>query len=314
VTPNLDSTGNINGTVEDAEGAPITGAHVKLVREDQSLNLEVLSGDDGEFSFSNIASGPFKLTITATGFAPQSSSGTLHAGEFFIVPKIAMPVATALTEVKVTASPVEVAQEQIKEEEKQRVLGVFPNFYVTYVPDAAPLNARQKFELARKSVLDPVSIALVGVQAGVEQARNYFPGYGQGAAGYGKRFGAAYGDLLSGTLIGGMILPTVFKQDPRYFFKGTGSKRSRLAYALSRSVIAKGDNGKWEPNYSNILGSFAAGAISNLYYPAESRHGAKLTVENGLIGIGAVGAGNVLQEFLIPKLSHKIPKRDPNKQ
>ena len=252
--------------------------------------------------------------VTASGFAPQTVTGTLHPGQFLIVPKVALAVATAVTEVKVESSPEEVAQAQVKEEEKQRVLGVFPNFYVSYVPDAAPMNRKQKFELGWKTVVDPVTFGLVGAIAGVEQARNDFRAYGQGAQGYGKRFGAAYADTLTGTFIGGVILPSVLKQDPRYFYKGTGSKHSRMFYALGSSVICKGDNGHWQANYSNILGSFAAGGLSNLYYPAQSRHGAQLTVENGLLSIGATGAANVLQEFLIPKLTKNGPKRDAGKQ
>jgi hypothetical protein len=203
---------------------------------------------------------------------------------------------------------VEVAQEQMKVEEKQRALGVVPNFYVSYLPNAAPLNARQKFELAWKTAVDPVSFGLIAAIAGGEQAQNAYPGYGQGAQGYGKRFGAAYADFVAGTFLGGAILPAILKQDPRYFYKGTGSTKSRLLYSLGSAVVCKGDNGRWQANYSNIIGSFAAGGISNLYYPPSDRHGAQLTFENGLIAIGATGAANLLQEFLIPKLSRNVPK------
>ena len=91
---------------------------------------------------------------------------------------------------------------------------------------------------------------VVGAFAGVEQAGNTFAGYGQGAQGYGKRFGANYADGLSDTMIGGAILPSLFKQDPRYFYKGTGTIRSRAMYAIANAVICKGDNGRWQPNYS----------------------------------------------------------------
>ncbi len=100
----------------------------------QSTNQEVLSGDNGQFSFANIPSGPFELTITSAGFAAQPSSGVLHSGETYIVPPIVLAVATALTEVRVGLSPLEVAQEQVQDEEKQRVLGFIPNFYVSYAP------------------------------------------------------------------------------------------------------------------------------------------------------------------------------------
>jgi hypothetical protein len=193
------------------------------------------------------------------------------------------------------------------------VLGVIPNFYVSYDPNAVPLTSKQKFKLARKTIVDPVTFVLVGGIAGVEQAQNDFSGYGQGAQGYGKRFGAGYADTVAGTFIGSAILPSLLKQDPRYFYKGSGSKRSRILYAIANAVICKGDNGRWQPNYSNILGSVAAGGISNLYYPAQDRNGAGLTFENAAIGIGASAASNLLQEFLIRKLTPKVPKAAPVK-
>jgi hypothetical protein len=139
----------------------------------------------------------------------------------------------------------------------------------------------------------------------VEQAQNHFRGYGQGAQGYAKRFGAGYADTVAGTFVGSAILPALLKQDPRYFYKGTGSTPSRLAYAIANSVICKGDNRRWQVNYSNILGNMAAGGISNLYYPAQDRDGAGLTFENAAIGIGASAIANVFQEFVIRKLTPK---------
>jgi hypothetical protein len=115
---------------------------------------------------------------------------------------------------------------------------------------------------------------------------------------------------VSGTFIGSAILPSLLKQDPRYFYKGSGSKRSRILYAIANSVICKGDNGHWQPNYSNVLGNLAAGGISNLYYPAQNRNGAALTFENAAIGIGATAAANLVEEFLMRKLTTNIPKHD----
>jgi len=289
----------------------VAGARVTLVRENQSPNLEVLSGDNGQFAFTNIAPGPFQLTITAADFATQSIPGTLRSGENCTVPQITLAVATAFTEVQVVLSQTELAEAQIKDEEKQRVFGVIPNFYVSYVPDAAPLSSKQKFELAWKSTVDPITFGVTGAIAGIEQAENRFSGYGQGAEGYGKRFGASYADLVTSTYIGGAILPSLLKQDPRYFYKGTGGKRSRILYALANSVICKGDNGHWQANYSGILGSLAAGGISNLYYPAKDRNGAGLTFENALIGIGATAAVNILQEFVVRKWTPNVPNSAP---
>jgi Carboxypeptidase regulatory-like domain len=306
-------SGSISGTVVDQSGAVVAGAQVTLTGEDQSLNQRALSGDDGQFSFANIAPGPFQLAIMSEGFATQTFSGILRSAEIYIVPQIALAVAAAVTEVKVRLSRTEVAEEQIKVEEKQRVLGVIPNVYVSYVPNAVSLTSKQKFELAWKTIVDPVTFVLLGGIAGVEQARNDLSGYGQGAQGYAKRYGANYADLVTGTFIGSAILPSLLKQDPRYFYKGSGSKRSRILYAIANSVICKGDNGRWQANYSNILGNLAAGGISNFYYPANDRNGAGLTFENAAIGIGASAVANLFQEFLIRKLTPKVPNNAPAK-
>jgi hypothetical protein len=309
--PEQQLSASLSGTIVDPTGAAVVGARVILSREDQSPNQEVLSGDDGQFSFANIAPGPFHLTSTLEGFATQASSGILRPGQSYTVPQIAMALATAVTEVRVVLSRTEVAEDQIKAQEKQRVLGVVPNFYVSYERNAVPLTSKQKFELAWKTTVDPVSFGLTGAIAGIQQARNDFSGYGEGAQGYAKRYGASYADFVAGTYIGGAILPSLLKQDPRYFYKGSGSKRSRVLYAIANSVICKGDNGHWQANYSSILGSLAAGGISNLYYPAENRDGAEITFENAIIGIGESAAVNLLQEFVIRRLTRNVPTYQP---
>lgn len=302
--------GTICGSIIDVTGAPIVGAKITLTRDDQSTD-EQLSDENGRFTFSNVKPGEFQLTIASQGFTSQGTSGLLHGGENYSVPQVALTLATSITEIHVNMSRMEIAESEIKEQEKQRVLGFVPNFYVSYVSDAAPLSAKQKFELAWKTTIDPVNFALTGVIAGIEQSQDAFEGYGQGAQGYAKRFGAAYADGASATFIGGAILPTVFKQDPRYFYKGTGSKRSRVLYALANSVICKGDNGKWQPAYSSILGSLAAGGLSNLYYAPSDRNGAELTFENALVGIGASAVTNLLQEFVVRRLTPHAMNNPP---
>ena len=305
-------TGNIHGTIVDKSGTPVAGARVKLTRDGQTAATEAISGEEGQFSFSNVEPGPIHLTITSEGFAAGATEGTVRAGESFEVPPIVMAVATNVTQVRVELTTIEIAQEQLKDQEQQRVLGFIPNFYVSYVPDAAPLSSKQKFQLAWKTTVDPVSFGLTGAVAGIEQAQDRFSGYGQGAEGYAKRYGATYADFAISTFIGGAILPSLFKQDPRYFYKGTGSVKNRVMYALANAVICKGDNGRWQANYSQILGDLAAGGISNLYYPASDRNGAALTFENTLISIGASAASNLLQEFLLKKLSTHVPHSAPN--
>ena len=310
--PDQHFLGSISGTVLDQSGAPVAGAQVMLISENQAPNQQI-AGDDGQFSFTDVASGAFQLTFSAAGLAGQTISGVLQSGENYVAPQISLHVATALTSVRVEPPPVEVAEIQIKEQEKQRVLAVMPNFYVSYVPNAVPLTPKQKFELASRMVIDPFTFGLTGVVAGAEQAKDRFSDYGQGAQGYGKRFGAAYAGIVSSTFIGSAILPSILKQDPRYFYKGTGTKRSRLLYALANSVICKGDNRQWQPNYSNIAGSLIAGGLSNFYYPKSDRNRVGFVFENTAIGIGETAFLDVLQEFFIRKLTPKPSNQKPSK-
>jgi len=313
--PAAPASGSINGTVVDQDGALI--ANVKITLEQAngssiagSSTRETLTDVNGHFVFTGVSPGPFQLSLTASGFAPVQKSGILNAGENLLVPQFALSVARNRVDVEVRVSQEQVAEEQVKVEEQQRLLGVFPNFYVSYVPNAAPLTSKLKFQLAWKSTFDPVSFIVTGAVAGLEQADDAFSGYGQGAQGYAKRYGAAYADQLAGTFIGGAILPSLLKQDPRYFVKGTGTTKQRFFYAVANAVICKGDNGHWQPNYSYILGDLAAGGISNLYYPAQNRNGAALTFENALIGIGGGALGNVLQEFFLRRLTHHAPPQN----
>jgi Carboxypeptidase regulatory-like domain len=301
--PEQQSLGTVSGTVVDQNGNFVVSARVGLAREAPGGEQEVLSDRDGHYVFTGIAAGSFQLTISADRFATQTRSGMLHSGEALEIPEITLAVAAAVTEVRVSVTRYELAEEQVKVEETQRVLGFIPNFYVSYDQHALPLTPKQKFELAWKTNVDPVTFAATGVVAGVQQAEDVFSGYGQGAQGYAKRYGASYGDGVIGTMIGGFILPSLLKQDPRYFYKGSGGTGSRILYALANAVVCKGDNGRWQPNYSGILGSLAAGGISNFYYPPKDRDGVGLTFENTLIDIGSSGVANLFQEFLVRKLT-----------
>jgi len=311
-SPDAQSTGRISGTIAVQNGALAGGASVKLTRDGQPP-VEVLSGDNGEFSFSNQPSGPFQLTVTANGFESKQFAGTLRPEASFVVPEIVLEVARATTEVNVSMTVEEVAQQQIEYQEQQRVLGFIPNFYASYVPDAAPLNPRQKFQLAWKSVSDPITIVGAAFLAGIYQASDEYGGYGQGAEGYAKRFGATYGDVLIGTFIDSAILTSVFHQDPRYFYRGTGTKKSRFLYAISNSVMCRGDNKKYEPNYSAILGSFMTSAISYTYYPASDRN-ATLLMQTALIRIAEGSVAGLFQEFVVKKLTPHLKKDPPPQQ
>lgn len=303
----VNSGAGIAGTVTAPDGHVIVGAQVTLVAQPANSQQTILTNGEGAFHFTTLPPGTFQVTVTAIGFAPWVSHDIpLSANQQYQVPEISLEIASASTTVHAVFTGHDLAEQQLNLQEKQRVLGVFPNFYTSYVWKAEPLTSRQKFQLAWRSSIDPVTFLTTGAIAGVEQWQNDFSAYGPGVEGYAKRYGANYADGFIGVMIGGAILPSILHQDPRYFYKGTGSIRSRALYALSTVVICRGDNGRWQPNYSNVLGTFAAGGISNAYYPANDR-GFQLTMENSLIGLAAGGGTALLQEFLIRKISRGIP-------
>jgi Carboxypeptidase regulatory-like domain len=298
--------GSIVGTILDQSGSVAVGAVVRLTSEDKSFSRQVVSGDNGEFAFSNVPPGKFSLSVNSTGFGDKAFSSELAPSQTYLVPPIVLSIATVVTDVRVAVDPVEVATEEVKEQEHQRVLGFIPNFYVTYHPDGPPLTTKLKFQLAWKSSTDPITLAGTAFLAGLQQAGDQYPEFGQGAQGYGKRFGAAYADVIASTFLSGAIFPTLLKQDPRYFYKGSGSTRSRIWRAVSNSIICKGDNGNWQANYSNIAGSFAGAAISSTYYPTKNQ--GSVVLSNGFIRMGESSLTGVLQEFVVRKLT-KVSKR-----
>jgi len=146
----------------------------------------------------------------------------------------------------------------------------------------------------------------VSITAGIEQANNTYAGYGQGAAGYGKRWAARFGDGRSSDFLSHAVFPSLFHQDPRYFYQGTGSKKSRLYHALSYAFVARSDSGHLMPNYSYFLGDMCSGALSNAYYPHADR-GANLVFTNAAIGLAGRAGSTVLREFLSRPLTTHVP-------
>lgn len=300
-------SGAIRGLVRDSDNIAIAGATVTLTASDGSP-LTADSNPDGAFEFVSVPPGAYKLSVVLSGFRPWTSSGVVGPGESLEVQPIALVVLPVNSSVEVVATSHDVAEAQLGFEEKQRVLGVFPNFYTSYVWNADPLTAKQKFSLAWRFSGDPVFLGTTGLLAGVEQWQHDFQGYGQGAAGYGKRFGATYADGFASTMIGQAVLPVVFRQDPRYFVKGTGSVPSRAMYAIATStVVCRGDNGRWQVNYSNILGNVVSAGLANLYYPASSRQGTGLTVETSLLSTALGAIGGLFQEFVLHRMTPNIP-------
>lgn len=288
------------GMVIDVQGALIAGARVELDNAATHEKKESISNEAGGFAFSSVEDGLYSVTIEATGFAPVVRTGIIiHVGESYQLTPTTMQVAAISSTVQVTPkTQYELAQAQIRAQERQRFLFVIPNFFVSYVPDPVPLTAKQKISLAARATLDPYHLIDSGAVAGWEQARNDYPGYGQGSAGYAKRFGAAYGNTISSTFIGEGLVPALLHQDARYFYKGTGSVPSRIGYALLAIIRTKGDNGRWQPNYSGFIGGLAAGAISNSYLPAEDRKPFNNLLTGELEHFAAKGIGTLADEFL----------------
>jgi hypothetical protein len=188
------------------------------------------------------------------------------------------------------------AERELKVQEKQRLLGVMPQFQVVMGGTAVPLTPGEKMRLALHSAIDPFYIAYAFVVGGgYGELVDSHPGFGWGPPGYFKRVGASYADNVNGAIIGNAVLPILLHQDPRYFRKGTGPVFKRFLYAAAATVVCRGDNGKNQANVSNVLGNFISGAISNAYYPANER-GVSLTLVNGIevTAFGAVG-GQVLE-------------------
>jgi hypothetical protein len=297
--------GRVSGTVTDMNGSAVTGATVALTGSDPHDRRTAVSGETGYFALNDVKPGvEYQVTITADGFADWTSSSiTLGAGEFRTLTDIQLRIASQNITMQVTDNPLEIATEQLKSEEKQRILGVIPNFYISYDPNAVPLTPKLKFELALKVSADAVTIGGVAFVSGLKQAANS-PNNGQGAAGFGKRFGATAADGITDIMIGGAILPSLLHQDPRYFYQGTGSTKSRIRHAMLSPFVSKGDNGTWQPNYSSVGGDLAASALGNLYYPRSDR-GVGLVFTNFAIGTAERIGASLAQEFLLSKLTHR---------
>ena len=266
----------------------------------------MVSGGGGEFSFIEILPGSYFVIVEAKGFAVFSSAEfVLAARQVYEVPNISLSLAA--TNMVVTVRPTDViAAEEIRAEEKQRLVGILPNFYTSYVNDAAPLTWKQKFSLATRGTFDPIAMLGVGFAAGVEQANNSFPGYGQGAEGYGKRFAAKFADGRSSDYLTHAIFPTLLHQDPRYYYQGSGTFKSRLLHAIGSAFFTRGDDGRTEPNYSYVLGDMGSGALSNLYYPRANR-GVHLVFSNAAVGLAGRVGGNILREFLPKHSTTNVP-------
>lgn len=297
--------GSISGTVLDANDAIVPGATVALMCQSPCKQESTIAGSAGAFAFGDLSLGtPYEVAVSASGFKNWVSGPIVLTPErsiFFLTDvKIQMSVATE--SVTVNASKNEIATEQVHLEEQQRVLGIIPNFYVVYDSrNAVPLSTKLKFQLAMRVSVDPVTIAGVGLMAGIRQAGGT-PNYVGGAKGYGQRFGAEAATVFSDILIGGAVLPSLLHQDPRYFYQGAGTTSSRLRHALSSPFICRGDNGRPQINFSSLGGDLAASALTETYYPSSNR-GPGLVFGSFAVGTGERMVSAVFQEFVLRRLT-----------
>ncbi len=301
------SSASVAGTVLDPGGVAVAGVRVTLTAPGETASHIATTDKKGAFTLAGLPSGTYQLKVDAAGIEPLASETVvLCAGEKHNLPLVVVRIPTKITTVAVNATLNDVARAQVHEEEQQRILGFLPNYYTSYIWNAAPMTTKLKFRLALRTATDPVTFIVVAGVAGVEQAHKTFPGYGQGSEGYAKRYGATYADTVSGRMFGSAIFPALLHQDPRYFYQGSGSTRSRLLYALLSTVVCRGDNGRLEPNYSHVLGSFTAAGVSNIYRVPSDRQ-AGLTFRNGLIITASGAVVNVMREFISRKLTSTVP-------
>jgi len=301
------ATGSIQGNVTDSFGAPILGAVITVEGTDGNPRTTV-SDSEGAFNISSLVLDNYNVKISASGLADWTALNVPASVTPESKPLLAvLQVAPQVTTVTVGLPPEEVAAEQFNQEMKQRALGVIPNYYVTYQNHPAPLSPEQKLHLGLKTLLDPVTFAAMGVTAGIQQKRNSYYQYGQGSEGFGKRFGAAYATTADKLLITSVVADSLLHQDPRYFYSGRGTWAQRAWYAIESAFRAKGDNGKWQPPYSSLIGTIAAAEISQTYYPGSRTQYSLLGRSLMFHFAGQVGV-NLVEELFLKKVTSNRPE------
>lgn len=286
----------IQGKVTDPSGAPVFGAVVTLEGTDGNPHVTV-TDVEGAFKISSLAPGSYSVKISGSGFSEWSLPDVpaSEASDSKLLMAV-LQVAPEVTTVTVAPSQEEVATIQLNQEVKQRLLGVLPNYFVTYESHPAPLTPSQKLHLSLKTLLDPTTFAAAGITASIQQEMNSYWQWHQGAEGFAKRYAAAYGTAAQQLLITSVLADSVLHQDPRYFYSGQGTRGQRALYAIKSAFRAKGDNGKWQPPYAGVAGLVASAEIANTYYPG-SRTQYTLLGRNLMFHFGGLIALNLGEEF-----------------
>ena len=304
------STCSIQGNVTDSSGASIFAAVVTVKDADGNPHTTVTDAK-GDFKIASLPPGTYSVTISANGLADWTASNVPASESPESKPlQAVMEVAMQVSKMTVSPPRKEVAAAQLDQETKQRALGVFPNYYVTYEGHPAPLSPQQKLHLGVKTLLDPATLAAAGLTAGIQQEYNSYWQWGQGSEGFAKRLGAAYGTAVQSVLITSVAANSVLHQDPRYFHSGHGTKAQRAWYAVKCAFRTKGDNGKWQPPYAGLIGMVASAEIAQAYYPG-SRTQYTLLGRNLMFHFGGLIALNLGEEFFLKRLTTHTPKVQP---
>jgi Carboxypeptidase regulatory-like domain len=301
------ATGSIEGKVTDSSGAPVLGAVVAVQGPDGDSHRTV-TDIEGTFQIAPLPPGSYNIRISASGLSDWTASNVPASTTPEAQPLLAvLEVAPSVTTVTVGLSPEEVAEEQVKQEEHQRALGVFPNYFVAYGDHPAPLSTKLKFDLTFKTLIDPMTFTAVGITAGIQQRMNSYYQFGQGSEGFAKRYAAAYGTTATNFLITSAAAESLFHQDPRYFYSGTGTKGQRAWYAVKSAFRTRGDNGKWQAPYAGVTGAIAAAELSDLYYPGSRTQYTLLGRSLMFHFAGLVGL-NMAEEFFLKKVTNHTPE------
>jgi len=302
-------TSSLLGIIADIGEASVPGASISVDGPSPGEHYTAAADQDGSFTIQGLHPAvSYLVTVNAQGFETWTSAPVvLTPGQQLELPEVKLTIASVDTSVNAVDAG-QLAIEQIQAEEHQRILGVIPNFYVSYDHRFAPMSTKLKYTLAFRTATDAVSIGAAAFIAGVDQAAAT-PAYVEGTKGYFERFGASYAGGASDIILGGAVLPALLHQDPRYFYQGTGTTRSRVLHALASPFRAKGDNGQWQFNYSSIGGDLGSSALTNLYYPSTDR-GAGLVFSNALILTGGRMVSALAQEFLLSRYTTKVKTKD----
>ncbi len=293
----------LNGFATDGDAAAVPGATIVIDGPDATDHRAVRADDTGYFLVLGLQPArPYHLTASAPGFASYTSPEfTLTAGQVLTLSDVKMQVGEVGTSITVLPTDV-IAEQQVNAEIQQKVLGIIPNFYVVYGgAEVAPLSTALKFKLAYKASLSPVNLLAAAFVGGINQGLDT-PNYVQGAKGYGQRVGATFATGITDVYIGGAVLPSLLHQDPRYFFQGTGTKKSRAVHALLSPLICRGDNGRAEINFSSIGGDLSSASIAEIYYPPSSRGAGTVFEDAAVVSVGRI-ANAFLQEFVLSRFT-----------